>query len=805
MWAANTVVVVSMHQWEFLIDESKFEEYQLTNPEVGKMRYLFVFLFQICTLVSFAQTAVSGVVSDKKGVPLAYANVIVYRSADTTYIDGAVTDDAGRFKVSVPTTPCLLRVSCLGYNDCWSSALSDNMHIQLDSAAYMMDEAVVSARRPTFSMTGEGIVTNVAGTLLGTMGTAETVLSRIPSVVEKDGAWEVFGKGTPIIYLNGHVLQDMNELKNIKASDVKNVEVVTAPGAKYSASVRAVIKIKTIRPQGEGLSLDTYTNYRYNRFGNFAQSVVGNYRHGKLDAFATYEYSTSRGYSDQRFEQTVAADTLWRINTDNYYSGRTAWHYLQGGLYYDFTSDQSVGVKYSTTISGNEYMKGWLRSDALADGDPYDHTSTGMRQHNSDRPSQYLNVYYAGKIGATSVEFDNDYYFEHSIYDTYNKEVSETHDSREVDTRNSSRSSMAAWKLDMETPILGGALSYGAEYINTHRKDAYSSNMKNVVDDASSKIEESSLCPYLEYGWSGKIGNLKGGLRYEFVKFKYYENNVYMPGQSKDYHNFFPSLSYEKSLDNLSLQVGYSAKTTRPNYTQLSNNISYANRFLRQSGNPLLRHQTDHTVSLSAVWKFVQMALEYKDVRNAIIYWTEQLPEDESVTMVRYKNQKSIKSMTAFISVAPTVGWWSPQYSAGMVKQWLNLSTGNEVVRLNKPVFVVTCNNSFKLPWGMTGELDYSFSSKGNQQNYYAGHTSNVLTVGLRKPFLHDNLAVEVFGNDLLHQNWDNAVLYSHGNTLSQVKRTASRSLSVTLRYTFNGTNVKYKGSGAGQNEINRF
>ena len=36
MWAANTVVVVSMLQWEFLIDESKFEEYQLANSEVGK-------------------------------------------------------------------------------------------------------------------------------------------------------------------------------------------------------------------------------------------------------------------------------------------------------------------------------------------------------------------------------------------------------------------------------------------------------------------------------------------------------------------------------------------------------------------------------------------------------------------------------------------------------------------------------------------------------------------------------------------------------------------------------------------------
>lgn len=49
--------------------------------------------------------------------------------------------------------------------------------------------------------------------------------------------------------------------------------------------------------------------------------------------------------------------------------------------------------------------------------------------------------------------------------------------------------------------------------------------------------------------------------------------------------------------------------------------------------------------------------VEYKDSRNAIIYWAEQLPEDESIMLVNYKNEKSIKSLTAYVSAAPTIGW----------------------------------------------------------------------------------------------------------------------------------------------------
>lgn len=52
------------------------------------------------------------------------------------------------------------------------------------------------------------------------------------------GNWEnVFesrysGKGSPAIYVNGREVRDINELAQINSADIKNVEVVTNPGAK---------------------------------------------------------------------------------------------------------------------------------------------------------------------------------------------------------------------------------------------------------------------------------------------------------------------------------------------------------------------------------------------------------------------------------------------------------------------------------------------------------------------------------------------------------------------------------------------
>ena len=267
---------------------------------------------------------------------------------------------------------------------------------------------------------------------------------------------------------------------------------------------------------------------------------------------------------------------------------------------------------------------------------------------------------------------------------------------------------------------------------------------------------------------------------------------------------FFPTISYGAKIGKVMAQLSYSVKTSRPSYSQLSNNVSYMNRFTRQTGNPYLDNETNHRVELSGVWKFIQFMVNYKDSRNAIIYWAEQMPENEAITMISRKNVKSLKSMTAYISAAPKIGIWALQINLGMQKPWFTLHTDVASYRLNRPIFMGNFNNAFSLPYGITLNVDYRYQSKGNTMNVYLAKEQHVLDVSISKSFLKDALTLEIKGNDLLYKCWDADLLYNQKMELLQVSKRGTRDLQLTLRYKFNTTRSKYKGTGAGNAELNR-
>lgn len=109
-------------------------------------------------------------------------------------------------------------------------------------------------------MKGNALVTNVDGSSLALAGTANDVLVRIPMVVDNGGTLEVFGKGAPAIYVNGRKVNDLQELSQLNSRDIKNVEVITNPGAAYAADVKSVIRIRTNRRKGmDGAALCVLT------------------------------------------------------------------------------------------------------------------------------------------------------------------------------------------------------------------------------------------------------------------------------------------------------------------------------------------------------------------------------------------------------------------------------------------------------------------------------------------------------------------------------------------------------------------
>ena len=673
-----------------------------------------------------------------------------------------------------------------------------------DKFSKELGEVVVKAHLPQYKKTHEGLLTNVAGTVLSKMGTAEDVLKHVPSIVKKKDGYEVVGKGTPIIYINGRKMQDISELDNIKSSDIKSVEVIQNPGAAYDASVNAVIKIKTIKKKGEGFGFDTRSVYWYNKHDNTIQQINMNYRHNGLNLFATYKFSDATWMQKATYEQTVHVDTLWQQHNNNEVTGRIESHRLISGFSYDFNANHSIGARYTLTSPGYSRSKDFFDSQVTADGKFYDYIKTDGLTVDKDNPSHQLNAYYNGTLGKTTIDLNTDLYFSTNRAYAYSDEQSQEHDSRNINSKNRVSNKMVATKLVITSPLLGGNLSYGAEYINTHRNDDYEVNRTDLLANSYSKLEEQTASPFIQYARLTPIGNITAGLRYEYVRFKYYDAGIYQPEQSRSFRNLFPTISYGAKIGKVMAQLSYSVKTSRPSYSQLSNNVSYMNRFTRQTGNPYLDNETNHRVELSGVWKFIQFMVNYKDSRNAIIYWAEQMPGNEAITMISRKNVKSLKSMTAYISAAPKIGIWALQINLGLQKPWFTLHTDVASYRLNRPIFMGNFNNAFSLPCGITLNVDYRYQSKGNTMNVYLAKEQHVLDVSISKSFLKDALTLEIKGNDLLYKCWDADLLYNQKMELLQVSKRGTRDLQLTLRYKFNTTRSKYKGTGAGNAELNR-
>lgn len=208
---------------------------------------------------------VSGQVVNTKGTPLPFVNVVLINRTDSSFVQGVVTKDDGTFTLENVNNEAILRISYIGYETQYVNYTGQtHLVIKLEESTAMLGEVVVKSSLPKTVLRGEGMSTTVAGTILEKTSDMNHLLSRIPGVTAKDGAIEVFGRGTPIIYINGRKMQDRMDLGRLQPTDIQKVEVITNPGARYAASVKCVIRITTKKPQGEGFSVDNTTKFRVN-------------------------------------------------------------------------------------------------------------------------------------------------------------------------------------------------------------------------------------------------------------------------------------------------------------------------------------------------------------------------------------------------------------------------------------------------------------------------------------------------------------------------------------------------------------
>lgn len=773
-----------------------------------KKLYPIIAALTLLSTTAKAQQTIRGWVTDEQRLPIEYANVIALSVRDSSLVTGTVTDKEGAFQLSLSTDmQVFLRVSGIGYEqrNVLLPLVADTLQLKAESDTKAIEGVTVTASRPKMAIRNDALVTTIIGSSLAKAGSGNDVLKRIPLLSGKEGSYSVIGRGAAVIYINNRKITDATEIERLNSSDIKDIEVVTNPGARYDATVSAVIRIHTVRKVGDGFGFDVRTSAYYWENWDTNNQLNMYYRSNGLELTAGSAYELNNTYENQTSTNEVHAVDLWTNKWTSKSRFRNTHNNYTFSAAYEFNADHAIGARFFTNLLvGANYAYPNFSTDVLKNNMFYDHIESQIQNRSTAIPNKSLSAYYVGKVGKLNIDFNTDYYYGEETELLTTTELSANYENRTVTSAGTHANKFFATKLVLSHPLFGGSLSVGNENTFTNHEQSYT-NQEGIVANAASTIKERNNAFFLEYSRLTPIGQLMAGLRYEHVNSDYYDQGVYSPEHSRTYNQWFPSLTFATKIKEVGLQLSYSAKTSRPSYRQLGTNVAYMNRFTRQSGNPTLKPETLHNITLVSSWNWLTFVANYTQTHNKIMYWNEQESTDENITNLRYRNFKRFPALTLSLTAAPTIGVWSPQLTLFCQKQWFDIERLGSKFELSKPIWGMQWNNSFEFKHDWTAEAFLQVNSSGITENTELTRTTCAFNFSVRKAFLNDRLSVIVGVDDLFNRTANHVILYTNNLKTSINEGYDSRQAYVTLRYKFNTARSKYKGTGAGESERKRF
>ena len=771
------------------------------------MRRLTLVMLLAMLFVRLCAQQVSGVVTDANNGGLGLANIVVL-SADSTFLSGTTSDNNGNFTLKQPQQGNIIKISLIGYETKFLQyAGEERLTVQLTEKAFQLGEAIIHGQLPQTILKGEGMTTIVAGSVLEKTTSIDQLLDFIPHVSMQNGKVEVLGRGTPEIYINGKRMMNQMELERLNPENVKSVEVITNPGARYNKSITSVLRITTKQIAGEGFGFDSKTVGSINeqrRTSGF-ETLKLNWRKGGWDVNAHAYGAHTHTQDNTSLRLMTFLNDTWQQQLDIDQEYGTTRMYLSLASSYSIDNNTSIGASVDYDRETGLFARGSSHSENFRNGEKHDEMN-GNHALNGNKSEVSTNAYFVGKIGKLGIDFNSDYYWKKESRPMYNderyKEEGQTETHRLVNSKQNNASRLFANKLVLSFPLAKGEFSVGGEYSHSRRKNLYSVLPTGVVDDENNRIKENIASVFMDYSKQlGKVG-LQVGLRYERVGFNYYERDVLVHAQSKRYADWFPSLTLSFPVHAVQMQLSYSSDINRPSFQKLRSGVQFDNRFTYESGNPFLLPAISRNLSYALSWKWISLSAMFARVSNQTCYIMQPYKSDPTTTLLRPENMPTYNKVQASLSLSPSWGVWHPSLETMFYKQCFKMQT-HQGGSINHPLVSFNLTNTFDTKW-FTVSFIMRTRTEGNTENMFLRKGSFGSDLSLYKSCLGGKLLLQLYASDIFGTEDQHVVLYSGELRTSYLSKFSSSTIKLTLRYRFNTSKSKYQGTGAGKSQKNR-
>jgi hypothetical protein len=769
------------------------------------MRKIILFIVLcFCGILYSRGQNITGHVINKENNPVPFANVFLL-SKDSILISGAITDSLGGFSIKTSSFEGILKISCLGYRTVFYRMDGNRRNagnIFLPSDETSLQEITVTASHPVFAYRKGSLITSVAGTVLAKSYSIRDVLEQIPGMVRTaSGGLEVFGIGSPVIFINNCRIQSLSEIDRLSPDNVKSIELITNPGAEYNAEGRAVLKITTLN-KSDGLMLQLKGKFQQNFYPGTNGNVSIGYKSHKVDVNADMTYARSQLKTNQPQETN-----LFLGSSNYYYRDEESEHQnsssLEGHFSIDYliSSKNTLGIEYNASHDINKSRR--LITFIRYLNDQLTGCSDITNQMQTHTNFSHVNMFYDGEwTEHFKTQFNLDF-VHHRSDDVQNVNEKETNDSVQTDCNGSSSLNIYAGKADFDYTFNNHIkMSFGGEYNHT-RDEGWLKYDTERIQSANFVNTENRAGMYVSTNIDLDRMSLEAGLRYEIQESKYNNRIDNRENVNRKYFHFFPSFSISSKNSLWNNSLSFSVRTTRPTFRQLSNANFYINDVKYQQGNPLLKPSYLYILQWNTGYKWINFNTSYTCQKNYLstVFYSE--PSHPGTIISSFTNYDKIRFLKTNLILQKNFSWWKPALTIGLLQPFFHCQYKGEDVSCNHGQLYFTVNQYFQLGKSYLLSL-YYYHNSGGDQGAVRLKPYQMLNFSVQKSFLKDKLNVSFQAYDIFH-----TLKFKEKETINDIffRQTENYSLwnySISFVYRLNSSTIRYKGKSSVKDDLNR-
>lgn len=747
------------------------------------------------------------------------ASISLLKANDSSLVKSALTDPSGNYIFeNVKEGDYLVMASSVGHSKTYSKAfkLAKDAELKLDPlqlivSSKSLKEVVVTSKKPMIERKADKTVVNVDASITNTGSTALEVLEKAPGVtVDKDGNISLKGKQGVMIMLDGKPTYlssaDLtNMLRNMPASSLDQVEIMTNPSARYDASGKSgIINIKTKKNKQKGFNGNLTAAYGQGVYSRTNNSLNLNYRTGKFNIFGNFSGNYRNNFQNIDIKRYYSNDdkSLKAIFEQNSYRVRHNGNYnAKLGADFYLSPKTTIGVVF-TGITSPETENGINTSYLKNKLNVVDSVVVAESRDEHQWRNGAVNLNFRHQFDSTGREITADFDYlryrsvnaQDFLNTTYNSDWS-LKSNDELTGELPSGISIYSGKIDYVHPfkksvkLEAGIKSSFVETDNTAGYYNVVGGVKYADYEKTNRFDykENINAGYINLSQEIKKWTLQAGLRLENTNYKGHQFGNPMKKDSsfsKSYTSLFPTfyLGYNAS-EKHQFGFSYGRRINRPDYEDLNPFLFFLDKYTYGAGNPFLKPQYSDILELNHTYnQFLTTTLNYSHTRDL---FNETFEQSGFATIVRQGNYGYMNDLSLSVSAqVPVAKWWSANiYAEGKYNQFKGRLYGEDL-DVNGTTGLVNITNQFTFKKGWSAEISGFYRTSGIDGQIKVNPLGQ-LNAGIQKQLLKNKATLKLSARDILATQRPTGSIQFQNTDARFHQYSDNTSVSVSFTYRF--------------------